>query len=135
MRPAPVGSAGRAGRLSVRNVNLHVKLSETRVEADVGVDSEEPLSETNRRVLEDRACLIVECTVAIFTPISLKHSIAAVPNHGFGTAAWAIDAVTPTNLSQQVRGPTLRDKRLDWEHRLSGDTNVSPLPAVTSSDW
>jgi len=25
------------------------------------------------------------------------------------------------------------EKRFDWEHRLSGDTFVSPLPAVTSS--
>ncbi len=117
----------------VRNVDLHTELSETRVEADVGVNSEEPLSESNRRVLKDRPCLIVECTVAIFTPVSLEHSIAAVPNHGFGTAAWAIDAVTPANLLEQVRGPTLRDKLFDWVHRLSGDTNVSPLPAVTSS--
>jgi len=84
-------------------------------------------------MLKGRACLVVECTVAIFTAVSLKHSIAAVPNHGFGTAAWAIDAVMPTNLCYQVRGSTLRDKRLDWEPRLSGDTNVSPLPAMTSS--
>ncbi len=118
----------------VRNVDFHAELSETRVEADIGVNSEEPLSETNRRVLEDRPYLIVECTVAIFTQVSLEHSIAAVPNHRFGTTAWAIDAVTPANLSLQVHGSTLRDKRLDWEHRLSGDTNVSPLPAVTSSD-
>jgi len=75
-------------------------------------------------MLKDRPCLVVKCTVAIFTAVSLKHSIAAVPNHGFGTAAWAIDAVTPANLLEQVRGPTLRDKRLDWEHRLSGDTIV-----------
>jgi len=119
----------------VRNVDLHAKLSETRVEADVGVNSEESLSETNCRVLEDRPCLIVECAVAIFTLVSLEHSIAAVPNHGFGTAAWTIDAVMPANLCQQVCGSTLRDKRLDWEHRLSGDTFVPPLPAVTSSDW
>jgi len=31
----------------VGNVDLHVKLSETGVEADIGVDSEEPLSESN----------------------------------------------------------------------------------------
>jgi hypothetical protein len=84
-------------------------------------------------VFKNGGCLIVEHPVAIFTQVSLEHSIAAVPNHGFGTAAWAIDAVTPANLSQQVRGSTLRDKRLDWEPRLSGDTNVSPLPTVTSS--
>ena len=48
-------------------VDLHVKLSETGVEADVGLDREEPFSESNRRVLEDRACLIVERTVAIST--------------------------------------------------------------------
>jgi len=119
----------------VRNVDLHAKLSETRVEADVGVNSEEPLSETNRRVLKDCPCLIVECTVAIFTPVSLEHSIAAVTNHRFGTAAWAIDAVMPANLCQQIRGSTLQNKRFDWEHRMSGDTSMSPLPAVTSSDW
>jgi len=84
-------------------------------------------------VFKDSGCLIVERTVAIFTPVSLEHSIAAVANHGFATAAWAIDAVTPANLLQQVRGSTLRDKRLDREHHLSGDTNVSPLSAVTSS--
>jgi len=50
-------------------------------------------------VFKDCGCLIVERTVAIFTLVSLEHSIAAVPNHRFGTAAWAIDAVTPANLS------------------------------------
>jgi len=119
----------------VRNVDLHAELSEIYIEAEIGVNSEEPLFETNRRVLEDRRCLIVECTVTIFTPVSLEHSIATVPNHGFGTTVWAIDAVMPANLLAQVRGSTLRDKRLDWEHRLSGDTNASPLSAVTSSDW
>jgi len=103
------------------------------VEADVSVSSEEPVSETNRKVLEDRLCLIVECTFTIFTPVSLKHSIAAVPNPWFGTATWAIDAVMPVNLCQRVRCSTLRNIRLDWEHRLSSDTNVSPLLAVTSS--
>jgi hypothetical protein len=75
-------------------------------------------------VFEDGAGLIVERAVAILTPIPLKHSIAAVPNHRFGTAAWAIDAVTPANLLQQVRGSTLRDERLDCEHRSSGDAVV-----------
>jgi len=102
----------------VRNVDFHTELSETRVEVDVGVNIEELLSETNRKVLEDRPCLIVECTVAIFTPVTLEHLIVTVPNHGFGTAEWAIDAVTPANLCQQVRGLPLPDKRLDWEHRL-----------------
>ena len=32
----------------VGNVNLHVELSETHVEADVGVDTEEPFFESNR---------------------------------------------------------------------------------------
>jgi len=32
----------------VGNVDFHVKLSETRVEADIGVDSEEPLFQSNR---------------------------------------------------------------------------------------
>jgi len=93
----------------IRNVDFHVKLSENRVEADIGVNSEKSFSESNRRVLKDRARLIVERTVAIFTLVSLEHSIAAVPNHGFAT---------PANLSQQVRGLTLRDKRLEWKHRL-----------------
>jgi hypothetical protein len=46
---------------------------------------------------------------------------------------WEIDAVAPANLFQQVRGATLRDKRLDKEHCSSGDAVASPSPAVTSS--
>ena len=84
-------------------------------------------------MFEDRAGLIVERAVAILTQIPLKHAIAAVPNHGFGTAAWAIDAVAPANLFQQVRGATLRDECPDREHCSSGDAVASPLPAVTSS--
>ena len=84
-------------------------------------------------MFEDRAGLIVERAVAILTQIPLKHAIAAVPNHRFATAARAIDAVAPANLFQQVRGATLRDERLDREHRSSGDAAASPLPAVTSS--
>jgi hypothetical protein len=49
-------------------------------------------------MFEDRAGLIVERAVAILTEIPLKHPIAAVPNHRFATAAWAIDAVAPANL-------------------------------------
>ncbi len=48
-------------------------------------------------------------------------------------ATRAKDAVTPANLCQQVRGPTLRDERLDWHHRVSGGAFAPPLPAVTSS--
>lgn len=50
-------------------------------------------------MFKDCGYLIVERPVEIFTQVSLEYSIAAVPNHGFGTAAWAIDAVTPANLS------------------------------------
>jgi len=84
-------------------------------------------------MFEDRADLIVERAVAILARIPLKHAIAAVPNHRFATAAWAVDAVAPTNLFEQVRGATLRDERLDREHSSSGDAVASPLPAVTSN--
>ncbi len=62
----------------IRNVDLHAELSETRVEANVGINSEEPLSETNRRVLEDCPCLIVKCTVAIFAscPLWLNSNVS-----------------------------------------------------------
>jgi len=83
-------------------------------------------------MFEDRAGLIVERAVAILTQISLKHPIAAVLNHRFTTAAWAIDAVTPPNLFNQVHGGTLRDERLDRKHCLLGDAVASRLPAVTS---
>ena len=69
-------------------------------------------------MLKDHTCLIVESHVLIFIQVSLEHPIAAVQNHGFDTAAWAIDAVTPVNLSQQVRGSTLRENYLDWEPEL-----------------
>ncbi len=39
-----------------------------------------------------------------------------------------IDAVTPADLCQQVRDPTLRYKRLHWEHCLSSDTMCHPCP-------
>jgi hypothetical protein len=71
-------------------------------------------------VFKNRARLFVERAVAILTQIPLKHPIAAVPNHGFGTAAWAIDAVTPANLFQQIRCATLRDERLEWNHAFVG---------------
>jgi len=88
-------------------------LPDARVQPDVGVDGEIPLPERYRRVLEDCASLVVERAAAILTQIPLIEPIAAVPNHGFGTAARAIDAVTPANLCQQIRGPTLRDERLE----------------------
>ena len=31
-----------------------------------------------------------------------------------GKTAKAIDADTPANLLQQIRGPTLRDERINW---------------------
>jgi len=86
-------------------------------------------------VPENGGCLIIERSAAIFTMITLEDSIAAVANNGFGTAAWTIDAVTPANLSEQVCGSTLRDKRFDWERRLSGNTIVSPWSTVIFSDW
>jgi hypothetical protein len=43
----------------------------------------------------------------------LIHSIAAVPDHGFGTAARTVDTVTPANACQQIRGATLRDERAE----------------------
>jgi hypothetical protein len=84
-------------------------------------------------MFEDRAGLIVERVVAILTQTSLKHPIAALPNHGFTTTVWAIDAVTPPNLFEQVRGGTLRDERFDGKHCLLHDVVASRLPAVTSS--
>ena len=117
----------------VGDIDLDLELSNTGVQPDVGVEGEKPLPERDRGVLEDRTGLIVKRAVAILTAISLKHSVAAVLNHGFSTAARAIDAVTPANLPQQVRGPTLRGEHLDRHHGSSGDAAASPLPAVTSS--
>ena len=117
----------------VGNCEFSVQLPNARIQPDVRVDREIPPLEWDCRILEDCASLVVKRAVAILTAIPLKHSIAAVPNHGFGTAARAIDAVTPANLCQQIRGPTLRDEHIDWEHCSSGDASASPLPAVTSS--
>ena len=77
---------------------------------------------------------MVECVVAILTQIPLKQTIAAVTNHRFATAAWAIDAVAPANFFQQIPGATLRDECLNMEHCSSGDAIALPLPAVTSSN-
>jgi hypothetical protein len=77
------------------------------------VDGEKSLSECYRRVFEDSASLVVERAVTILTKIRVKHSVAAVPNHRPGIAAWEIDAVIPANLYQQVRGPMLQDECLD----------------------
>ena len=49
-------------------------------------------------MFENGAGLVIERAVAILTQTSLKHSIAAVANHRFATATWAIDPVTPENL-------------------------------------
>jgi hypothetical protein len=38
----------------------------------------------------------------------------------------------PANLGQQIRGSALRDERLDWHRRLSGDAVALPFLAVTS---
>lgn len=64
----------------VGDIDLNVELSDAGVQPNVGVESEKPLPESDRRVLEDRASLVVEGAVAILTAISLKHSIAAVLN-------------------------------------------------------
>jgi len=64
----------------VRDSEFSVELPNARVQPDVGVDGEIPLSERYRRVLEDRARLVVERAAAILTQIPLKHPIAAVPN-------------------------------------------------------
>jgi len=77
-------------------------------------------------VREDCASLGIEDAVAILTQIPLKHLIAAIPNHRFATAAWARNAVTPASLLEQVRGATLRDERLDWEHQTSSYAALHP---------
>lgn len=110
-----------------------VQLANARIQPNKGVDVQIPLSERDRRVLEDRAGFVVERLATILTQISLRHPIAAVPNRGLGTAARAIDAVTPVNLCQQIRGPTIRDERLEWNHAWSGGSVARTLPAVTFS--
>jgi len=85
-------------------------------------------------VFENGASLVVERPSAFLTQIPLKHSIAAVPNHRFATAARAIHAITPANLCQQIRRTVFRDERLEWHHASSGGATAPPLPAVTSSD-
>lgn len=94
---------------------------------NVGVDGGKSLSGSNRGVFEDSAGLIVERAVAILTAVSLEYSIAAVLNHRFGPAAWAIDAVAPANLSEQVRGTTLREERLEWNHAFVGRRDRATL--------
>jgi hypothetical protein len=64
----------------VGDSEFSVKLPNARVQPDVGVDGEIPLSERYRRVFEDGVSLVVERLAAILTQIPLKHSIAAVPN-------------------------------------------------------
>jgi hypothetical protein len=91
----------------VADGEFSVQLADARVQPDVRGDGEIPLPERYRRVLEDGVSLVVERPAAIRTQIPLREPIAAVPNQGSGTAAWAIDAVTPANLCLQIRGPTL----------------------------
>lgn len=98
----------------VEDIGPYVYLLKTSVEPDVDVDSEKPISECDCRVFEDGACLIVERAVTILAQVLLKHPIVPVSNHRFGTAALAIDAVTAVNLCLQIRGPVLRDERLQW---------------------
>ena len=56
----------------VCHLDFALQLPETRVKAEKRVNREQPPAECNLRVSEDRACLIVERTVAILTEIPLK---------------------------------------------------------------
>ena len=62
----------------VGNVDLSLKLLETRIEPQKGIDREQPFPERYLRVSEDRAGFVVECAATIRAQTSLKRPIAAV---------------------------------------------------------
>jgi hypothetical protein len=104
----------------------------TRIEPKKRVKREQELVEADLRVHQDRVGLVVERAVAIVTQIPLIRSTAAVFDHQLRPAVRAIEAITPANLCQQIRGPTLRDERLQWDHASLGGAAAPPLHAVTS---
>lgn len=76
-------SGALAKRLMRRYIALcvprfHSEVAEDCVKPGQHVDHEQPLTERNLRVSEDRASLAVECAVAILPEIPLKLSVAAV---------------------------------------------------------
>lgn len=87
----------------VRFLNFAQGSAETRVKPVKRVNREQPPTECNPRVSEDRASLIVERAVATLTEIPLKLSVAAVSDRAVRTAARASSTVTPANPCQQAR--------------------------------
>ena len=59
-------------------LDFALKLAKTRVKAEKYVDREQPPAESNLRVSEDCAGLVVEGAVAILTEIRLELSVASV---------------------------------------------------------
>ena len=102
----------------VREIEFSCELANTGVEPDKRVDRKEQLVERDLRVREDRAGLVIERAVTILTEIPLKGSVAAVLDHRRRTAARALEAITPADLLQQVRGARLRTQCGEWKHPI-----------------
>ena len=73
------------------------------------------MSDRDLRAREDRAGLVIEGSVTILTEIPLKSSVAAVLDHRRGLAAWALGAIAPADLLQQVRGALLLTQCGKWK--------------------
>jgi len=95
----------------VRDADFDLELPETRVKPEERVDRKQPPLKRDLRMSEDCAGLVVERADKILTEIPLELPVAAVSDYSVRPAKRAVDAVTPGNLRQQVRGDRFRSKR------------------------